>query len=161
LLEFVKYLEEMSIIHDEHCHVVEHKKTDDSGMKKTGKSSDPDNRSSGHNSGGSSQGDASNKASDRDRTMSGHGRSSDSTGSRNQSVREPPPCLNTKKCAGKKHYLSDCPHTGKNEAIVLLSKYKKKRDAVKKRENFKTLGNNGAASDNRDGQTSYLTAESL
>jgi hypothetical protein len=23
-LEFVKYLEEMSIIHDEHCHVVEH-----------------------------------------------------------------------------------------------------------------------------------------
>jgi hypothetical protein len=33
-LEFVKYLEEMAIIHDEHCHVVEHRKTGDSGMKK-------------------------------------------------------------------------------------------------------------------------------
>jgi hypothetical protein len=31
-LEFVTYLEEMDIIHDEHCHVVEHKKTGDSGM---------------------------------------------------------------------------------------------------------------------------------
>jgi hypothetical protein len=34
LLEFVEYLEKMSIIHDEHCHVVEQKKTGDSGMKK-------------------------------------------------------------------------------------------------------------------------------
>jgi hypothetical protein len=32
-LEFVKYLEDMAIIHDEHCHVMEHKKTGDSGMK--------------------------------------------------------------------------------------------------------------------------------
>jgi hypothetical protein len=31
-LGFVKYLEEMAIIHDEHCHVVEQKKTGDSGM---------------------------------------------------------------------------------------------------------------------------------
>jgi hypothetical protein len=31
-LEFVTYLEKMAIIHDEHCHVVEHKKTGDSGM---------------------------------------------------------------------------------------------------------------------------------
>jgi hypothetical protein len=30
-LEFVMYLEEMAIIHDEHCHVEEHKKTGDSG----------------------------------------------------------------------------------------------------------------------------------
>jgi hypothetical protein len=30
-LEFVTYLKKMDIIHDEHCHVVEHKKTGDSG----------------------------------------------------------------------------------------------------------------------------------
>jgi hypothetical protein len=39
-LEFVSYLKKMAIIHDEHCHVVEHKKTGDSGMKNSGKSSD-------------------------------------------------------------------------------------------------------------------------
>jgi hypothetical protein len=69
-LEFVGYLRKMAIIHDEHCHVVEHKKTGDSGMKNTGKSSDAGSRSSGHNSGGSSHCGASNKASDRDRTKS-------------------------------------------------------------------------------------------
>jgi hypothetical protein len=94
-LEFVVYLEKMAIIHDEHCRVEEHKKTGDSGMKNTGKSS----RSSEHKSGGKSYGVASNKESDRDRTKSGHGRSSDSTGTGKQSAREPPPCLNTKKCA--------------------------------------------------------------
>jgi hypothetical protein len=52
-------------------------------------------------------------------------------------------------------------YTGKNEAIVLFSGYKKKRDANKKKANFKTLGNNGATDDNRDGQTAYLTAENL
>jgi hypothetical protein len=104
----------MAITHDEHCSVVEQKKTGDSGTKNNGKISDADSRSSGHNSGGTSHGGASNKASDRDRTKSGHGRSSDSTGTRKQSAREPPPCLNTKKCAGEKHYLSDCPHTGKD-----------------------------------------------
>jgi hypothetical protein len=82
-------------------------------------------------------------------------------GTGKQSAREPPHCLNTKKCAGEKHYLSDCPHTGKDEAIVLLSEYKKKRDADKKKANFKTLGNNGATSENRDGQTAYLRAENL
>jgi hypothetical protein len=44
-LEFVKYLEEMAIVHDEHCHVVE--------QKKTGKRSEAGSRSSGQNSGGS------------------------------------------------------------------------------------------------------------
>jgi hypothetical protein len=78
-LEFVKYLEEMSIIHDEHCHVMEQKKTGDYGMKNNGKGNDAGSRSSGHNAGGSSHGGASNKASDRDRTKSGHGRSSEST----------------------------------------------------------------------------------
>jgi hypothetical protein len=34
--------------------------------------------------------------------------------------------------------LSDCPHTEKEESIVLLYKYKKKRDAHKKKANFKT-----------------------
>jgi hypothetical protein len=45
--------------------------------------------------------------------------------------------------------------------MVLLSEYKKKRDADKKKANFKTLGNNGAPSGNRDGQAAYLTAENL
>jgi hypothetical protein len=35
--EFVAYLKKMGIIHDEHCHVVEHKKTGDSCMKNSGK----------------------------------------------------------------------------------------------------------------------------
>jgi hypothetical protein len=96
-LEFVKYLEEMAIIHDEHCHVVDHKKTGDSGTKNNGQGNDAGSRSSGHNAGGSSQGGARNKASDRNRTKSGHGRSSELTGTGKQSAREPPPCLNTKK----------------------------------------------------------------
>jgi hypothetical protein len=99
-LEFVAYLKKKAIINDEHCHVVEHKTTGESGMKNTDISSDCGSRSSGHNSGGISHGVASNKASDRDRTKSGHGRSSDSTGTGKQSAREPPPCLNTKKSAG-------------------------------------------------------------
>jgi hypothetical protein len=57
--------------------------------------------------------------------------------------------------------LSDCPHTGKDKAMVMLSEYNKKRDANKEKANFKTLGNNGATSENRDGQTAYLTAENL
>jgi hypothetical protein len=160
-LEFVKYWEEMAIIHDEHYHVLEQRKTGDSGMKNNGKSRDAGSRSSGRNSGGISHGGASNKASDRDRTKSGHGRSSDAADTGNQSAREPPPCLNTNKRAGEKHYLSDCPHTGKDKAIVLLSEYKKKRDADKKKANFKTLRSNGATADNRDGQTAHLTAENL
>jgi hypothetical protein len=160
-LEFVGYLKKMAIIHDEHCHIVEHKKTGDSGMKNTGTRSDAGSRSSEHNSGGSLHGGASNKSSDRDRTKSGHGRSSEAKGTGKQSVREPPPCLSTKKCAGEKHFLSNYPHTGKDEAIVLLSEYKKKRDADKKKANFKTLDNNRATTENRDGQTAYLTAENL
>jgi hypothetical protein len=130
-------------------------------MKNNGKSSDAGSRSSGYNSGGSSHGGASNMASDRDRIKSGRGRSTDSTGTGKQSAREPPSCLNAKKCAGEKHYLSDYPRTGKDEDIDLLPEYKKKRDADKKKENFKTLGNNGANADNRDGQTAYLTAEKI
>jgi hypothetical protein len=45
--------------------------------------------------------------------------------------------------------------------MALLSEYKKKRDTDKKKANFQTLGNNGATSENRDGQTAYLTAENL
>jgi hypothetical protein len=45
--------------------------------------------------------------------------------------------------------------------MVMLSEYKKKRDADKKKANFKSLGNNGPTSENRDGQTAYLTAENL
>jgi hypothetical protein len=48
-LEFVKYLEEMAIIHDKHCNVVEHKKSGDFGMKNNGKGNDAGSRSSGHN----------------------------------------------------------------------------------------------------------------
>jgi hypothetical protein len=95
----------MAIVHDNHCHVVEQKNSGDSGTNNTGKSSDAGSRSSGHNFGGSSHGGASNMASDRDQTKSGHGRSSDATGTGKQSAREPPPCLNTKKCAGEKHFV--------------------------------------------------------
>jgi hypothetical protein len=52
-LEVVAYLEKMAIIHEEHCHVVEHKKTGNSGMTNTGKSSDAGSHSSGRNPGGS------------------------------------------------------------------------------------------------------------
>jgi hypothetical protein len=45
--------------------------------------------------------------------------------------------------------------------MVLFSEYKKKSDADKKKANLKTLGNNGATSENRGGQTAYLTAENL
>jgi hypothetical protein len=93
--------------------------------------------------------------------MSGHGRSSESTGTGNKSAREPPPCLNTKKCAGEKHYFTGYPNTESYEAIVLFSEFKNKRDPDKKKANFKTLGNKGATADNRDGQTAYLTAENL
>jgi hypothetical protein len=51
-LEFVKYLEEMAIIHDEHCHVVEQKETGDYGTKNNGKGNDACSRSYGHNAGG-------------------------------------------------------------------------------------------------------------
>jgi hypothetical protein len=160
-LEFVAYLEKMAIIHDEHCHVVEHEKTGDSGINTTGKSNNAGSRSSGHNSRGSAYGGGSDKASDRERTNSGHERSSDSTGSGMQSARNPPPCLNTNKCAGEKHYLSKCPQTEKDEAIDLLPENKKKKDTGKKKAKFKILGNNGATADNRDGHTAYLTAQNL
>jgi hypothetical protein len=130
-------------------------------MKNTGKGSEAGSRSSGHNSGGSSHGGASNKASDRDRTKYGHGRPLDSTDTGKQSARESPPCLNTKKCVGEKQYLSDCPHTERDEAIVLSSEYKDKRDADKKKENLKTLGNNRASADIKYAQIAYLTAENL
>jgi hypothetical protein len=45
--------------------------------------------------------------------------------------------------------------------VIRLSEYKKKRDVDKRKANFKTLGNNGAISDNRGGQTAYLAAENL
>jgi hypothetical protein len=85
-LEFVKYLEEMATIHDEHCHVVEQKKTGDSGTKNNGKSSDAGSRSSGKDAGGSSHGGSSNKDSDPDRTKSGHASSLESTGTGKQSA---------------------------------------------------------------------------
>jgi hypothetical protein len=45
-LEFVGYLKKMATIHDENCHVMEHKKTGNSGMKNNGKRSDAGSRSS-------------------------------------------------------------------------------------------------------------------
>jgi hypothetical protein len=139
-LEFVAYLKKMAIIHDEDCHFVKHKKTGDPGMKKIG------SRSSGHNSEGISYGGAGNKASDCDRTKSGHGRSSDSTSTGKQSAREPPPCLNTKECAGE----AICPTVLTPEMtmifIVLLSEYKNKKDADKKKtklQNFRQQRSDG------------------
>jgi hypothetical protein len=43
----------------------------------------------------------------------------------------------------------------------LLSEYKKKTGADKKKANFKTFGDNKATNDSRDDQTAYLTAENL
>jgi hypothetical protein len=77
-LEVVPYLEKIAIIHDEYDHVVDHKKTGNSG-KDTSKCSNACGRSSRYNLGGSSSGGGSNTTSNRDRTKSGHGRSSDSS----------------------------------------------------------------------------------
>jgi hypothetical protein len=82
----------MAIIHDEHCHVPDHKKMGDSDPKNTGKGSDAGSRSSGHNPGVSSLGGVSKKMY-RDITKSGNERSSDSSGTGKQPVREPTPCL--------------------------------------------------------------------
>jgi hypothetical protein len=84
--------------------------------------------------------------------------SSEATSTGKQSAREPPPCLNTKRYAGEKHFVSDCPHTRKDEAIVLLLEYNKKRDADEKKANSKTLGNNRATTETRDGQTACSAA---
>jgi hypothetical protein len=78
-LEFVGYLKQMAIMHDDHCQVVKLKNIGDSGMKNDGKTSDAGSRSSGHKYGERLHGGGSNMASDRDRTKFGHGRSSDST----------------------------------------------------------------------------------
>jgi hypothetical protein len=43
----------------------------------------------------------------------------------------------------------------------MLAKYTKKRDSDKKKANLKTLGRNEVTADNRDGKTTYLTAEAL
>jgi hypothetical protein len=126
-LEFVAYLKKMAIIHDEHCHVVEHKKTGDSGIKNNDKISYAGSRSSGHNAEGSSHKGASNKASDRDRTKSGHGRSSDSTGtessrpvsrslaSTRRSVRARRTTCTTVPILGRTKLLSSCQSTRRRE----------------------------------------------
>jgi hypothetical protein len=46
-LEFVSYLKKMAIIHDEHFHVLEHKKTGDAGMKNSGKGNDAGSQQQG------------------------------------------------------------------------------------------------------------------
>jgi hypothetical protein len=48
-----------------------------------------------------------------------------------------------------------------DEAIVLLTEYKKKKYADKEDGEFKTLGNNRATAYNKDGHTAYLTAKKL
>jgi hypothetical protein len=74
----------MALIHDEHGHMIDHKKTGDSGTKSTANNSDAGGRSSGHNPGGiSSSGDRS-KTTDCVRTKSGDGVSSDSRGTGKQ-----------------------------------------------------------------------------
>jgi hypothetical protein len=78
--EFVAYLKKMAVIHDEHCHVVEHKKTGDFGINITGKSSDAGSRSSGRNSGGNTHGGA--------RRLTGIERSPDMEGRRTRRALE-------------------------------------------------------------------------
>jgi hypothetical protein len=122
--EFYAYLEKMAIIHDKHGHVVDHKKTGDSGTNNMAKNSDAGFRSTGHSPAGNSSGGGNKKTSDRDRTKSGNGRSSDSSGTLKQSNWESPPCFNTKKCTDEKDYLSDCPHTSKDKTKVIFAKCK-------------------------------------
>jgi hypothetical protein len=124
--DFAAYLEKMAIIHDEHFHVVDHKKRGDSGTKNTGRGSDAGGQNSEYKPGGISSGGGRSKMSDRDRTKSDNGRSSDSSSTGKQSTRKPPPCLITKKCAGESHYLSDCPYASKDESIIVLAECKKK-----------------------------------
>jgi hypothetical protein len=64
-------------------------------------------------------------------------------------------------CNAVQNLKASIPHIGNDEDIVLLSMYKKKRDADKKKANLKTLRNSGATAYNKDGQTAYLTAENL
>jgi hypothetical protein len=53
-------------------------------------------------------------------------------------------------------------HTlGRTKLLPCCPSTSKKRDADKKKANFKTLGNNRATTENRDGQIAYLTAENL
>jgi hypothetical protein len=136
-LEFVKYLEEMAIIHDENCHAVKQKKNGDSGTKNTGKSSDAGSRNSGHNAGRSSPAGASNKASDRDRTKSGQGRSSDSTGTGNQSAREPPPCLKKKQCAGEKHFCQTVLTLGRTKLLSCCKSTRRREMKTRRRRTSK------------------------
>jgi hypothetical protein len=118
-LEFVGYLKKMAIIHEEHCHgcgTQDWRLWHEEHLRKQRRWQPQFWTQLWRKLTWRCQ----QYASDRDRTNSGHGRSSESTGTGKQSAREPPPCLNTKKCAGEKHNLSDCPHTGRDEAIVLL-----------------------------------------
>jgi hypothetical protein len=151
----------MAIIHDEHGHVVDHKKTGDSRMKNTGKIRNAGGRCSGYKPGGSFSGGGSNMKSDRGRTITSNGTSSDSSGTGKQSTWESLLSLDTKKCAGQKHCFLDCSHTSKDKAIVMLAEYKKKRNADKKKANLKTLGRNREKPDNRDDHTASFTAENL
>jgi hypothetical protein len=98
-LEFVAYLEKIAIVHDEHNHIYDDKKTSDTGTKNTYKNS-AGGRSSGHNSGERSFGGGRNTALDCGRSKSGNERSSDPSSTGKQSTRELPPCHDTKKCAG-------------------------------------------------------------
>jgi hypothetical protein len=60
-LELVGHLKKMAMIHEEHYHVVKHKKIGDSGMKNSGKSINAGSRSSGHNFGESAYGGGSKR----------------------------------------------------------------------------------------------------
>jgi hypothetical protein len=71
-LKFVANLEKMDIKHHDHCHVIDHKETGDSGTKNTGKCREVGGRSFGHNSVGSTSRGGTNKTSDRDRTKFGN-----------------------------------------------------------------------------------------
>jgi hypothetical protein len=64
-LEFVVYLKSMAIIHDEHCHAEEYMETRDTNTNNMDKSSDAEDRSSGHNPGKRSNGGGSNNKASR------------------------------------------------------------------------------------------------
>jgi hypothetical protein len=59
-----------------------------------------------------------------DRSKANKSSYSCSTGSCIFDAKDPPAYLNTRKCAGAKHFLHNCPHTSKEKVGALLAEYK-------------------------------------
>jgi hypothetical protein len=158
--EFVACLKKMAIIHYEHCHVVEHKETGDSGIKNIGKSSDAGSHSSEQNSG------VTHMEMSPICRLTVTERSPDMEGRRTRLALESSQ-LESRRLASKQNSVrarsTICPTVLTLESTKLLSccLSTRRRYMPTKRRHFKSLGNNGATADNRDGQAAILKAENL